>query len=670
MHHGSQAAAGHATPREVFLATLAYTGMALLMTWPLALGLGVDIPSDLGDPALNVFILGRNLQRFESALRGHLEALRTFWDARIFHPEPLSLAYSEHLLAQSLLVLPVRLFSDNAILAYNAAFLASFVLSALGAYLLARELLGRSDVAFLTGLLFGFAPYRVDQLSHIQVLSSQWMPFVLLGLLRYARSARLPPLAFACAALVAQNLSCGYYALFFPPFAAALGLAWVARGGQASRPRTWVALALAAVAVAALTLPALLPYAEARRLGIILREPWEVERFSADVYSYLTAAELLTFWGRRLHPYEVSEGALFPGLITPLLAALAIVGGVIGLWRRGAGSPLAGRGAWSRRLVVSLGLLVLATLLLFTTVLLGHAPTLSTLLPWLGLRRPVRLLVLLGVSTAALLAASPRLRAAARAALRSDRGLLLAGLVAAAWLSLGPTPRSFGRPLPGLGLYGFLYAHVPGFDGLRVPARFAMLVSLFLSLLAGYGATVLVRRLGRACLVAAGLLFLVEATPAPLLLNDVWAEPGLRPPPPRLLVGADAPAIYGDVARLPSAAVIAELPFGSDPWELRYMIASLGHGRRLVNGFSGAQPASYRGRREALRDPVRNADDAVRALAEAGATHVIVHERTWVRPQRGARATRLLEERGARRLAEHDGDVLLALPTPRFPSGG
>ena len=171
MHHGSQAAAGHATPREVFLATLAYTGVTFLMTWPLGLGLGVDIPSDLGDPALNVFILGRNLQRFESALRGHLEALRTFWDARIFHPEPLSLAYSEHLLAQSLLVLPVRLFSDNVILAYNAAFLASFVLSALGAYLLARELLGRSDVAFLTGLLFGFAPYRVDQLSHIQVLS-------------------------------------------------------------------------------------------------------------------------------------------------------------------------------------------------------------------------------------------------------------------------------------------------------------------------------------------------------------------------------------------------------------------------------------------------------------------------------------------------------------------
>ena len=39
--------------------------------------------------------------------------------------------------------------------------------------------------AFVAGLLFAFAPYRLPQSSHVQVLSSQWMPFALYGIRRY-----------------------------------------------------------------------------------------------------------------------------------------------------------------------------------------------------------------------------------------------------------------------------------------------------------------------------------------------------------------------------------------------------------------------------------------------------------------------------------------------------
>jgi hypothetical protein len=386
--------------RGAFAATLVYALVALATTWPLALGLATDLPSDLGDPALNVFILGRNLQRLGAALGGDPGALHGFWDARIFHPEPLTLAYSEHLLAQSLLVLPLHLLGGNPILAYNTAFLASFVLSALGAFLLARDLLGRADAAFLTGLLFGFAPYRVDQLSHVQVLSSQWMPFVLLGLVRYARTGHAAPLFWACVALVAQSLSCGYYALFFPPFAAAVGLAWLARAGMLRRPRTFIELGLGAAGVAALTIPALLPYAEVRGLGVLLREPWEVERFSADVYSYLTAPEFLTLWGPRLRSYDLSEGALFPGVVPLALACLAVVTGALDALRS-ARSPQATGGRLSRALPPALAATSLVLALLFAAVVLGLSPLLAAWAPWLGLRRPARLLLLLGAVAAA-----------------------------------------------------------------------------------------------------------------------------------------------------------------------------------------------------------------------------------------------------------------------------
>ena len=48
------------------------------------------------------------------------------------------------------------------------------------------------------------------------------------------------------------------------------------------------------------------------------------------------------------------------------------------------------------------------------------------------------------------------------------------------WLSLGPVPQRAATARAGFGLYGVFYDHVPGFDGLRVPARYAMVAGVFL----------------------------------------------------------------------------------------------------------------------------------------------------------------------------------------------
>src|SRR5438552_10513590 len=102
-------------------------------------------------------------------------------------------------------------------------------------------------------------------------------------------------------------------------------------------------------------------------------------------------------------------------------------------------------------------------------------------------------------------------------------------------LSFGPVVQRGGWPVQLYGLYRLLYQHVPGFDGLRVPARMAMPAGLFLSVLAGIGADELWRRTRRgAVLVLLGVLFLVEADAAPL--------PVYRLDPP--------PTIYDAVRRL------------------------------------------------------------------------------------------------------------------------
>ncbi len=108
-----------------------------------------------------------------------------FWNANIFHPDPLALALSEHLFGQTLQILPVYWLTGNIILCYNLLFISTFALSAFGTYLLVRDLTGDRRAAFIAGLVYGFLPYRIASVPHVQVMSSQWMPFALYGLNRF-----------------------------------------------------------------------------------------------------------------------------------------------------------------------------------------------------------------------------------------------------------------------------------------------------------------------------------------------------------------------------------------------------------------------------------------------------------------------------------------------------
>src|SRR5688572_9253965 len=166
--------------RDTWRAAAAYTALTVLFTWPLCLGLTRDLAGDFGDPLLNAWILAWDAT--------HLG--RGWWNANIFFPHPLTLAYLEHLLPQAISILPVHLIAKNPILNYNLVFLSTFVLSGLGMFLFVREITGNRSAAFLAGVAFAFAPYRVTQIPHVQVLSSQWMPFALYGFRRYFDSVR------------------------------------------------------------------------------------------------------------------------------------------------------------------------------------------------------------------------------------------------------------------------------------------------------------------------------------------------------------------------------------------------------------------------------------------------------------------------------------------------
>ena len=77
------------------------------MTWPLVMVMDERIAGDLGDPLFNSWILLWTSGQLMRVWHGDPSALSHYWNANIFHPAPLTLAYSEHLTPQVLQSLPL-----------------------------------------------------------------------------------------------------------------------------------------------------------------------------------------------------------------------------------------------------------------------------------------------------------------------------------------------------------------------------------------------------------------------------------------------------------------------------------------------------------------------------------------------------------------------------------
>jgi len=618
-----------------------------VLTWPLATGLTHDVGGDFGDPIFTSWVIAWDAT--------HLG--RGWWNANIFAPHPLALAYSEHFLPQALQTLPIYAATRNPLLCYNLLFLSTFVLSGLGMFLFARELTGDGAAALVAGAAFAFSPYRITSIPHLQVLSAAWMPFVLYGLRRYFATRRPSALAGAAAAWILQNLSCGYYLLFFSPIVVCY-IGWELTRADAWRDRRAVAqLALACAIVAGATIPFLVPYLELRRLGFRPRLLDDVRRYSADVYAYLTADPNLRLWGPIAQAWPHAEGLLFPGLTVVVLAGL---GAFRGLTRDQQGQSLAHPLARAATATVAVvwSALVIALLLDY-----------SIRLPGIKIASLARAIAVGAIGAAALIAVSRQARHSIAAWLRTPAAFFTLTTVFAIAMSFGPDVRAKGRPVAATNVYTLFFKYVPGFDGLRVPARYAMIATLALAVLASLGIAAIDHRRRRRTALVAGALILVEAfaVPIPIDQNSPDYSRAVLAPLPTLAVGADVPAVYAFIAQLPQSATILEMPLGEPAFDIRYMFYSTRHWRRLVNGYSGGAPASYEFLTEALNDIPTRPDAAWQAVARSGASHLIVHE-GFFKADFGRRISAWARAHGAHEVASFGPDRVFSVAAPRLES--
>jgi hypothetical protein len=386
---------GRALRHEYALVIYGALLLAVVLTWPTLRYPLHTVPQDVWDPSR---------QAWQVAWAGHvlLTEPARLWQANAFFPEHYSFAFGDSLLGYA----PLAMLGHGplaAVLRYNILFVLAHALLAVGGYALVRQLGAGRTGAVVGAVAFAYAPWRLAQEGHLDIVSAGGIPLALAMLARghgyslrygFRPSRRRTGWAVAGWIVATWQLSLGFSLGL--PFAYVLGALIVVvavvmlvrqlrRRGQGA-VLGWRLLvtdllgSLIFVGVGALIA---LPYF---RVPATTPAGTEIAFFSPPVRSLLIGPAESRIWGA---PHAVARAALawpaemslLPGFV---LYALALAGLLFSVWR-----------VW-QRLVLLAGAVVSAIVMLGTTFFEGrwtYLPLFGHLPASFGVRVPGRLML-------------------------------------------------------------------------------------------------------------------------------------------------------------------------------------------------------------------------------------------------------------------------------------
>jgi hypothetical protein len=354
--------------------------LALALGYPLLVRFRSHVPGS-ATWAFDEYTFVWNIWWFKRAVIDLLSSpLRT---DLLFFPLGIDLVLHTYNFCNTLVALPLQMVMGLPA-ASNSTLVLSTVLSGYGVFLLVRYLLalpgegpgrlaaavgdagspelpsgfGCDAAALLAGLIYAFASNRAvyAALGHYDMVTTQWLPFYVLYLIRTLRAARYAAMAgdtggpsiravvgnavlaglFFAMAVLAEMIF-GVFLGIFTLLAVALELSrrreWPAR----RLVRTLVGLVVVAVTVALLWSPVLVPIARAFASGEYALEGWgEAVKLSSDLVGMFTPTSLHPLWGgdwvQELRAVE--EGtARFSDVNTVFLGYATLLLALVGLWR-------------------------------------------------------------------------------------------------------------------------------------------------------------------------------------------------------------------------------------------------------------------------------------------------------------------------------------------------
>jgi hypothetical protein len=385
---------------EALVALAVSTVVALIADHAsLTSALTTTAPGDLGDPLYFAW---------QMAWVGH--ALTTdpagLWTTNAFLQAPGNLAFTDTVLGYAPLSPLVGLFGPSgqagALAQLNLAVLIAGVLAGVGGYALARALGAGRIPALVAGAGFGYAPWRLEQVIHINVLSTGGIALSLALLargtgwsLRHGWQPERMAWRWIAAgwAVACWQLTLGFATGIWFVYGLALSmLGWLAGWlltGRRPLPRSvLLAHGIGGSALAVTARLLLQPYLRviAAHPEAVRGENW-LPLFSPPWRGLLTAPVTSRFWGQRQGVWRARltwppEMVLSPGMV---LIVLAVVGLFVSIW------PL------RRRLAVAATTVAVTVLSLGTTFPGGgrwtYLPLFHHLPGWQALRTPGRLII-------------------------------------------------------------------------------------------------------------------------------------------------------------------------------------------------------------------------------------------------------------------------------------
>lgn len=299
---------------ELAGAAVFVTALTLFVTWPQAQLLSTHLAAH-HDPLLSIW----RLSWIAHALR---TAPLHLFDANIFYPSTLTLAFSDATLLQGLLATPLLWAGVPPVLVYNLLLLAGIAGSGVAMFVLARHLTGSPAASLVGAAVYTLLPYRIEHVMHLELQWAMFIPLTWWALHRLVESGswRWGVVAGLCFWL--QVLACIYYGVFLAIVLVVFVPVLLVTSPRRAETGLLPGLVAAGVVAVVLTLPFALPYrAAAHDVGARALE--DIATYSATPINYLSTSALSWAWGWTADRWGGPERRLFPGLAAVLLAGLA-----------------------------------------------------------------------------------------------------------------------------------------------------------------------------------------------------------------------------------------------------------------------------------------------------------------------------------------------------------
>jgi hypothetical protein len=291
--------------------------------------------------ALTVVYTWPQARYFRTAMVSHQDPLFSAWrlgwvahalfhdrdhlfEGNILYPAHRTLAFSDAMLLQGVIAAPFIHAGVSPLVMVNLLWFLSMVTSAGGMYLLARRLTGSTSAAILAGIIFTFAPYRVEHNMHLELNWAQWIPLTLWALHRALTEDRAFEGVLTGVFIALQLLSCIYYALYLLLALVVVGVLSLIAYRRQFGWRALAGLAAGALIVAAVASPYSKPYrTNVRTVGT--RAEFEIKAWSPTPSSYLATTQDNVLYGNLTKDLGAPEARNFPGLVAIVLLVIALL---------------------------------------------------------------------------------------------------------------------------------------------------------------------------------------------------------------------------------------------------------------------------------------------------------------------------------------------------------